>query len=58
MPELETCVRYRDKIYCWDDVAGKIVEVVVKDLTHGECPECVVAAIVRKRSSGSSVQGV
>lgn len=47
MPDLERCVAYEGKIYCWNKATEKISVIAVKDLEFKDCPERVIQAIIK-----------
>jgi hypothetical protein len=42
MPDLERCVSYEGKIYCWNKVTKKVAVIRMEDLDFKDCPECVI----------------
>jgi hypothetical protein len=47
MPDLEHCVREKDKIYCWDDETGQVIEFTERKLAITDCPPYIATALVR-----------
>ncbi|MDR0557937.1 MAG: hypothetical protein LBG43_08760 [Treponema sp.] len=52
MPDFTKCVRYKDRIYCWNKETRKIAVVEVHDLDFKECPECVIEEIIMAGEGG------
>jgi hypothetical protein len=46
MPDLERCVSYEGKVYCWNKATKKVAVVAIKDLEFKDCPEGVIQAII------------
>jgi hypothetical protein len=52
MPDLERCVSYEGKIYCWNNATKKVAVIDIRDLDFKNCPEPVLQAII---ASGSAM---
>jgi hypothetical protein len=46
MPDFEICVRERDRIYCWDDDTGEVVEFTMRTIPITECPAHIASRLV------------
>ena len=55
MPDLSKCVKNKDRIYCWDDALGEVVEIKVIPLPIAECPREVLVSMIRNRQDLPSV---
>jgi hypothetical protein len=47
VPDLSKCVKNKDRIYCWDNELGEIVELKVIPVPIAECPKEVIASMIR-----------
>jgi len=56
MPNLSRFTMCRDKLYCYNDTTGRIVEVRLEDIPLTECPEAVVLTILRGQNQNKLVQ--
>jgi hypothetical protein len=54
VPDFTTCVRYNDKIYCWDKAAKKVSRVEIFGLEFKECPDEVLQALFSALETKSS----
>jgi hypothetical protein len=57
MPDLTTCVRIGERIFCWDQERKRIVELHITDVPFAECPETVVADIIAAIQNGRTKMG-
>ena len=48
MPNLSRFITYGDRIFCYNNVTDRIVEVRLEDVPLVECPESVILDIVRE----------
>jgi hypothetical protein len=46
MPDLERCVPYNGKMYCWDKAKKKIAVINLTYLDFKDCPEGVIEALM------------
>jgi hypothetical protein len=60
MPDLSKCVKNKDKIYCWDDTLGEVVEITVTPVPIADCPREVLVSMIRNTQDPLyvSAQGV
>jgi hypothetical protein len=49
MPDLSKCVKNKDRIYCWDDTLGEVVEITVIPVPIAECPKEVLVSMIRNK---------
>jgi len=57
MRDLKYCVRYKGKVYCWDDSTERVVEVVISDIDLAECPQQVMKLIMCQLKTGQEEIG-
>jgi hypothetical protein len=53
MPDLRKCVKDKDRIYCWDDELGEVVEIKVIPVPITECPKEVLVRMIRDGQDSS-----
>jgi hypothetical protein len=53
MPDLERCVSYEGKVYCWNKETNNVAVIDVKDLAFKDCPEGVLRAMLSYKKENS-----
>jgi hypothetical protein len=46
MPDLERCVSYEGKTYCWNKATRKVAVMDIRDLEFEDCPRQVLQAFI------------
>jgi hypothetical protein len=46
MPDLRNCFRHEGKVFCWDAVEEKVVEIKMTDVPLDKVPEKVLIAML------------
>jgi hypothetical protein len=54
MPDLERCITYKGRMYCWNRATQKIAVVDIKDLDFKDCPERVIQTIIADREEAGN----